>query len=737
MAIVIKKSNIFGSPGIDIITDNKISQVNYNNREIKSSEIKSAYSKTITCWSIPEDAEYYVFNEQDQDGIKLYKQVNGTETKYYAEVDLNFNSDFYFDKTLPFDSTYFNFNIQSYSSDSSSSISQSASFESSTFSYISSNKENKGVSLYTKIIQPVLDDYDSTGIVIFYPVWYFIPYENTNNIYYDYVKSKLYVYLGRSDATNKFIFTTISFNLEIYCSTYILDQETKELGTGDNSFTMETNSFMNEILNSSGVITTHFRQQAENIISDYLLGKVVANISINYGKYYNEDGTIAYSGEDGQVIKIGDEVTLELENINKTFIVNKSEIVYSGNSLINLSLEEKLTNVGINQSIGKGASVVYTRTSSPRGLSTGVISSATKLYEGDVIKIDLSLEEEKYQLNNFIVEGGSFVSGQSITISGDLDVSITTTPKPYTLSLNIDSNLESYSIKRTSSPIGNASVGTELTNNATIYYGDVISISTTASTGYFSTTYVNNVESTSSNIEVTNNTSITIDTNIITSIFSTSAIDLGVNYTITRTSSPLGNATLGTITNGTTLYYNDVIKVVYSAQDGYSITNAYIDEYYYPINSGDSITITKRYINERNYTLIYIFAVESARWRTVSDDFSWSATSGELTSEIFTINGIRANTPTRIRGQIQWEYRNTIDEVNLSYIQTCCGYSTDSGGIFQSEDNDFSRATLSGYAIVMGVNTPTNENEIEIYGYIDGTYYKSATIYIHEIQQYY
>lgn len=743
MAIVIKKDNIFGIPDINVITDNKINKINYNRSLIsKISQLgieepnlkwEKIFSKNVICWKMNDDSTHYEYNlGKKDDGVELIRTIYNNKTEYSVNIDMNkIKSNFFYRVKSPISYAYvqITYNLSAFNtiSNTSSGVGQNFWLSSS----ITTNDENKiswssdtrsNNNMYTKttsFTQQELFYLGSTNVIE--PFLLFNPNSDTTS-FDDEFNGKLIVRVGTINGIDASVSNVsgqavIDFNIDFYYPSFQLEQNNEVVGTGNNEFVMETNTLMNEYkIEDNSTPTTYFKNQASIIVSDYLLGKVVANISVNYGKYYNDDGTVAYSGNDGKTIKVGDEVSLELENVNKVFTVNKSEIVYSGNTLINLTLEEKLVNFEINQSIGNGASVVYTRTSSPRGLSTGVISSTTKLYAGDVIKIDLTLDSDKYLLSNFIVEGSSFTSGQSITISSDLDVNIATTPKPYILSLDLGSNLASYSIKRTSSPIGNASVGTQLTNNSIIYYNDVISISSTPNTGYSTKLYINNVQSNVNEIIVTNNTSIKIESNLITAILGTSQISVGVNYTITRTSSPLGNGSIGNITTGATLYYNDVIKIVFSAQSGYTVGNAVINGIV--INSGDSITINNGYINEYGRVDIYIVATQSAKWRTVwSGNYTWecNTSSGELLEEMMSYNGIRDNVPTKVIANITYkEFNYDMETKKINLLNTCCGIGgyEGIGNRFDSKENDYA---INDELFVMGIRTPTTENRIEFY----------------------
>jgi len=121
-------------------------------------------------------------------------------------------------------------------------------------------------------------------------------------------------------------------------------------------------------------------------------------------------------------------------------------------------------------------------------------------------------------------------------------------------------------VSRTSSPYANASTGS-LSNGAVVYYGDVLSVTYTASTGY--------------SINSKGSTSITVNGNVTASnIYAsvsvnsyTASWNTGTGYSITvkRTSSPRAGASIGNISSGAKVYYGDVLSVTYTKADFYTI----------------------------------------------------------------------------------------------------------------------------------------------------------------------
>lgn len=155
----------------------------------------------------------------------------------------------------------------------------------------------------------------------------------------------------------------------------------------------------------------------------------------------------------------------------------------------------------------------------------------------------------------------------------------------------------SISVNRTSSPYADASIGV-ISNGDVIYYGDVLSITYTADSGY--TLEEKGIES----ISVTDNvTSSDIYVSATVNSYSASwSTGTGYSIVVNRNSSPNAGATVGVISSGSTIYYGDVLSVTYTASTGYSIATS----------GSTSITVTE------NITSSSIYATASANSYTYS-----------------------------------------------------------------------------------------------------------------------
>ncbi len=152
-------------------------------------------------------------------------------------------------------------------------------------------------------------------------------------------------------------------------------------------------------------------------------------------------------------------------------------------------------------------------------------------------------------------------------------------------------------VNRTSSPSANASTGT-ISNGATVFYGDVLSITYTASAGYS----ISSKGATSITVtgNVTEKDIFAIPTvNSYTASWNTPA---NVTIVVKRTSSPYAKASIGTLSSGATVYYGDVLSVTYAAATGYSVAS----------KGTTSITVTGNITSEQ------IYASASANTYTVT-----------------------------------------------------------------------------------------------------------------------
>ena len=111
---------------------------------------------------------------------------------------------------------------------------------------------------------------------------------------------------------------------------------------------------------------------------------------------------------------------------------------------------------------------MYNSTAGKTGLASGALIVA-----GDVLKISFAANAG-YELKTHTVNGSSFTSGGSHTVSGNVTVAATAALKSYKLTVNADAHAV-VTVKR----------GTEtLASGATVSHFDVLSVTVSAKSGY-------------------------------------------------------------------------------------------------------------------------------------------------------------------------------------------------------------------------------------------------------------
>lgn len=153
--------------------------------------------------------------------------------------------------------------------------------------------------------------------------------------------------------------------------------------------------------------------------------------------------------------------------------------------------------------------------------------------------------------------------------NGSKSANLTKINRTFPLSISQGSNT-SVVVNRTSSPLG-GSTG-RLYNGATLYKGDIISVSFSAANGCELTTHTVNGASVASGSTYEVTAAVSVVTRARVNSFTLSIdVDSNTNLTVNRTSSPLQGASQGYLSNGATIYYGDVLNIVFSAKTGYTI----------------------------------------------------------------------------------------------------------------------------------------------------------------------
>ena len=226
------------------------------------------------------------------------------------------------------------------------------------------------------------------------------------------------------------------------------------------------------------------------------------------------------SDYDGKITSTTVDVTINRElQPNTTYYLwlfpghTAYSVYYAYNANTNdptLSIVTTLDSYKLTTSAGTGSTITVNRSSSPfGGGSTGNLSNGAAIYKNDVLKISFAANTG-YDLGSCTVNNSNFTSGGSHTVSGNVTVKSTATVKTYTLSISAGDG-STITVKRTNSPVGGGSTG-NLSNGATIYHSDVLTITTSANAGHEIKTQTCNGSAFKSGDSVTVTGSVTIIT---------------------------------------------------------------------------------------------------------------------------------------------------------------------------------------------------------------------------------
>ena len=229
------------------------------------------------------------------------------------------------------------------------------------------------------------------------------------------------------------------------------------------------------------------------------------------------------------------------------------------------------TTYALTISQGSNTSITVKRGSS--ALSNGAI-----LLAGDSLVITFGTSTG-YTLTTHTVNGNTFTSGNTYSVSGNVTVKSEAALATYTLTIN--QGVGTFiSVQKGSDT---------LTNNATIYYGDSLTISITANTGYSLTTNtVNGNNFTSGTYTVTGAIVVATTASVLSYEITIPTVD-NCSFSVLRTSSPLQGANTGALANNSTIYYNDIISITAETSPGYGLSALTVNNV--PFENGGSITV--------------------------------------------------------------------------------------------------------------------------------------------------
>ena len=187
---------------------------------------------------------------------------------------------------------------------------------------------------------------------------------------------------------------------------------------------------------------------------------------------------------------------------------NISVVPYSNMSRVNVGGDGSASGTSavaytLTKKQGSGTSLSVTIASSSFRSAGAAVSNNGTIYAGETLKVSFSAQTG-YQDPKCTVSGvGSVSSGATFSVSGDTTITTSAAKTPYTLSFRVG-NGAALVVTRN---------GSALASGATIYYGDTLSISFAAQTGYEIKSATLNGSAIQSPTEqkVTGNVSIVID----------------------------------------------------------------------------------------------------------------------------------------------------------------------------------------------------------------------------------
>lgn len=211
-----------------------------------------------------------------------------------------------------------------------------------------------------------------------------------------------------------------------------------------------------------------------------------------------------------------------------------------------------------------------------RGSST--LPSGAILLAGDSLVITFSTSTG-YTLTTHTVNGNTFTSGNSYSVSGNITVKSAATLATYKLTISQGTGT-SISVKKGSDT---------LTNNAIVSYGDSLTISIKANTGYsLETNTVNDNNFTSGTYKVTGATVVAATASVLSYTITIPTVNK-CSFSVLRASSPLQGANTGALVNKSKIYYNDVISITAETSPGYGLSALTVNNA--PFENGGSVTV--------------------------------------------------------------------------------------------------------------------------------------------------
>ena len=210
-----------------------------------------------------------------------------------------------------------------------------------------------------------------------------------------------------------------------------------------------------------------------------LTGTLTVKAADNTGSYGTLDVSASKSNANSPTVST--DVSQVIEVYHGTGTSKQIILAFSGtiNSVTYFTYPDESTTAAVASATartlsitaGTGSSITVTRQSSPWA-APGKLTGGT-VYDGDVLKISFAALTG-YALGTHTVNGGSFTSGGTHTVSANVTVVSTATLKSYTLTINADSHA-AVTVTRG---------GAALASGAAIKHFDLLAVTVSAKAGY-------------------------------------------------------------------------------------------------------------------------------------------------------------------------------------------------------------------------------------------------------------
>ena len=207
-------------------------------------------------------------------------------------------------------------------------------------------------------------------------------------------------------------------------------------------------------------------------------GTGVTSVTVTRTSSPNGNGTIGALSS-GATIYYGDKLSVTASP-STGYTLNGYTNTYNVQGNVSVSVTAYVQSFVLSLSKGTGvSSVTVKRTSSPKqGAAIGNLANGSTIYYGDTLTVS-AVSLYGYTMNSYT---------SSYTVTGNISLNITARVNSYTLTISKGTGVSSVTVTRTSSPRQGAATG-QLSNNATIYYGDTLSVSASPSSGYVLDSY--------------------------------------------------------------------------------------------------------------------------------------------------------------------------------------------------------------------------------------------------------